>query len=674
MQLTKLTMLGYINRIIILVPFFVFGNVQDTIKTIDLENVVVKSTKINTIQKQAPLSVTLKSFSEDKNFSSQSSFSDFIKNTPGVFTTSSNNFSQDMRISIRGFGARSAFGIRGIKLIVDGIPETTPDGQSQLDNLPLGLISNIEILRGPNANLYGNSSGGVISINTLSDPDEKYYRTSGIFGAYKYQSIQRTRVLNWKTSNLIIHYDKRKSNGYRDQSNYKSTILNLKYINELNQKSKIIWQINYTDSPYAFDPGGLKLSEVEENRRQARKNNIDYDTYEKVKHLKTGVSWNYKKSENSFFDSYLFYQKRDFYSKLPFNFGGVIEIDRDYYGFGTKFTRNKNFDNRNNSFVIGIDHLSQSDDRKRFKNNFGLKGDVTLSQMENFDTTGLYILNQTTFNTGFLFRYGIRYDINSIGIDSNNKINLDKINPSLGLSYTINSSDNLFFSFGTSFETPTLNELSNNPDGSGFNKDLNSNNAVNYEVGWRKSLTNIAFEAVAYITNSDNEILPYEIEQFPGKNFYRNVGSTLRKGVELSSTLSFERGFFSLNYTLSKNRFKDFVLNGTDLSDNLIPGIPSQMLDLELLLKLSKNNTLILTNRLIGERYADNLNETLIGSYNIFNVKYSKGILKNSEFSIGVNNLFNQEFYDNIRINAFGKRYYEPAPKRNFYFGLNFSF
>ena len=318
--------------------------------------------------------------------------------------------------------------------------------------------------------------------------------------------------------------------------------------------------------------------------------------------------------------------------------------------------------------------MSQSDDRKRFKNNFGLKGDVTLSQMENFDTTGLYILNQTTFNTGFLFRYGIRYDINSIGIDSNNKINLDKINPSLGLSYTINSSDNLFFSFGTSFETPTLNELSNNPDGSGFNKDLNSNNAVNYEVGWRKSLTNIAFEAVAYITNSDNEILPYEIEQFPGKNFYRNVGSTLRKGVELSSTLSFDRGFFSLNYTLSKNRFKDFVLNGTDLSDNLIPGIPSQMLDLELLLKLSKNNTLILTNRLIGERYADNLNETLIGSYNIFNVKYSKGILKNSEFSIGVNNLFNQEFYDNIRINAFGKRYYEPAPKRNFYFGLNFSF
>ena len=667
-------MLGYINKLFLLVPFFVFSNLQDSIQIVDLENVVVKSTRINTNQKQAPLSVTLKSFSKDKNFSSQSSFSDFIKNTPGVFTTSSNNFSQDMRISIRGFGARSAFGIRGIKLIVDGIPETTPDGQSQLDNLPLGLISNIEILRGPNANLYGNSSGGVISINTLTNPNDKFYRTSGIFGAYQYQSIQRTRVLDWKNSNLIIHYDKRRSNGYRDQSNYKTSILNLKYINQLDQSNKIVWQINYTDSPYAYDPGGLKLSEVEDNRRQARKNNIDYDTYERVKHLKTGISWNYKKNDNSFFDSYFFYQQRDFYSKLPFNFGGIISIDRNYYGLGTKFTRNKNLENRNNTFVMGVDHLSQSDDRKRFKNNFGLKGDRTLSQMENFDTTGIYLVSQTNFNSGLLLRYGIRYDINSIGIDSNNKVNLDKINPSLGISYSINSSDNIFFSFGTSFETPTLNELSNNPDGSGFNKDLKSNNAVNYEIGWRKSLSNIAFEAVAYITNSDNEILPYEIELFPGKNFYRNVGSTLRQGIEISSSVSFKGGLFNLNYTLSKNRFKDFILDGDDLSENLIPGIPSQMIDLELLLKLSRGRTLILTNRLIGERYADNLNETLVSSYNIFNVKYSKEIFKQSQFSLGVNNLFNEEFYDNIRINAFGKRYYEPAPKRNFYFGINFSF
>ncbi|MDA8630419.1 TonB-dependent receptor [Flavobacteriaceae bacterium] len=667
-------MLGYINKIFLVFPLFIFPNVQDSIQKIDLDNVIVKSTKINANTKQIPLSVSIKNFIDEKNYNSQSSFSDFTRNIPGLFTSSSNNFSQDLRISIRGFGARSAFGIRGIKLIVDGIPETTPDGQSQLDNLPLGLVSSVEILRGPNANLYGNSSGGVISINTLTDSSEKYYRNSGIFGAYQYQSLQKTRILDWNSSSLIIHYDKRRSNGYRDQSGYKSNILNLKYINDLDNKNKIVWQINYTDSPYAYDAGGLKLSEVENDRRQARKNNIDYDTYEKVKHLKTGVSWNHKRNENSFFDSYFFYQKRDFFTKLPFNFGGVISLDRDYYGLGTKYTKRYALDNRNRTLVLGLDYLNQSDDRKRYKNDLGVKGEITFDQIERFKSTGLYMLSQTSYDTGFLLRYGIRYDVNIIRTDSSSSIMLDKLNPSLGLSYKVNSNDDIFFSFGTSFETPTLNELSNNPNGGGLNENLKSSSSLNYEIGWRKSVSNLTLEAIAYVISSENEILPYELEQFPGKNFYQNVGSTSRYGLELNSQLAFKGGRINLSYTLSKNKFEDFIIDNNNLADNLIPGIPSQMLDLDLILKLSRGRSLIISNRLIGERYADNANETLISSYNLLNIKYSKEIFKKSEIFLGVNNAFNQEYFDNIRINAFGKRYYEPAPKRNFYFGINISF
>ena len=667
-------MLGYINKIFLVFPLFIYSNGQDSIQKIDLDNVIVKSTKINANTKQIPLSVSIKNFRDEKNYNSQSSFSDFTRNTPGLFTSSSNNFSQDLRISIRGFGARSAFGIRGIKLIVDGIPETTPDGQSQLDNLPLGLVSSVEILRGPNANLYGNSSGGVISINTLTDSSEKYYRNSGIFGAYQYQSLQKTRILDWNNSSLIIHYDKRRSNGYRDQSGYKSNILNLKYINELDNNNKIVWQINYTDSPYAYDAGGLKLSDVENDRRQARKNNIDYDTYEKVKHLKTGVSWNHKRNENSFFDSYFFYQKRDFFTKLPFNFGGIISLDRDYYGFGTKYTKKYYQENRNKTLVLGLDYLNQSDDRKRYKNDFGIQGEMTFDQIEQFKSTGLYMLSQTNYDSGLLIRYGIRYDINDIGTDSSSSIVLDKLNPSVGLSYKVNSNDNIFFSFGTSFETPTLNELSNNPNGEGLNEDLKSSSSLNYEIGWRKSVSNLTLEAIAYVISSENEILPYELEQFPGKNFYQNVGSTSRYGLELNSQLSFKGGRINLSYTLSKNKFEDFIIDNNNLADNLIPGIPSQMLDLDLIFKLSRGRSLIISNRLIGERYADNANETLISSYNLLNIKYSKEIFSKSEIFLGVNNAFNQEYFDNIRINAFGKRYYEPAPKRNFYFGINFSF
>ncbi len=667
-------MLGYINKILLLTPFVLFANVQDSIQKIDLENVIVKSTKINANTKQIPLSVSIKNFRAEKNYNSQSSFSDFTRNTPGLFTSSSNNFSQDLRISIRGFGARSAFGIRGIRLIVDGIPETTPDGQSQLDNLPLGLVSSIEILRGPNANLYGNSSGGVISVNTLTDSSEKYYRNSGIFGAYQYQSLQKTRILDWNSSSLIIHYDKRRSNGYRDQSGYKSNILNLKYINDLDEKNKIIWQINHTDSPYAYDAGGLKLNEVENDRRQARKNNVDYDTYEKVKHLKTGVSWNHKRNENTFFDSYFFYQKRDFFTKLPFNFGGIISLDRNYYGLGTKHTKKYYLDNRNKTLVLGLDYLNQSDDRKRYKNDFGVQGEMTFDQIEKFKSTGIYMLSQTDYDSGLIVRYGIRYDINDIGTDSSSSIILDKLNPSVGLSYEVNSNDNIFFSYGTSFETPTLNELSNNPNREGLNENLKSSSSINYEIGWRKSISNLTLEAIAYAISSENEILPYELEQFPGKNFYQNVGSTSRYGLELNSQLYFKGGRINLSYTLSKNKFEDFIIDNNNLADNLIPGIPSQMLDLDLIFKLSRGRSLIISNRLIGERYADNANETLISSYNLLNIKYSKEIFSNSEIFLGVNNTFNQEYFDNIRINAFGKRYYEPAPKRNFYFGVNFSF
>ena len=672
-------MLGFINRLFFLHIIFcvltpVRAQDQDTIQKIDLENVIVKSARINVNNKQVPFSVSIKNFNKDVNYSQKSSLIDFTNSIPGLYVSSSNNFSQDLRISIRGFGARSAFGIRGIKLIVDGIPETTPDGQSQLDNLPLGLISNIEVLRGPSSILYGNSSGGVISINTLSNSSEPYYKTSAIFGAYQYQSIQKTRVFDMKNSSLVVHYDRRKSNGYRDFSGYKSRILNLKYLSDLDENNKIVLQVNYTDSPYAYDAGGLKLSEVEEDRRQSRKNNFDYDTYEKVRHVKSGFSWKHLNDNNSFVDSYFFYQKRDFNSKLPFNYGGIIFLERDYYGIGTKYSKTFFSDNKSRTVTLGIDHTNQQDDRKRFKNNLGEQGDNTFDQVEKFKSTGIYFINQTDYKSGLLFRYGIRFDENRIGTNLEPSISLNKLNPSLGVSYLLNDSNNIYFSTGTSFETPTLNELSNNPNGSGLNKNLDPSSSVNYEIGWRKSVSNFLLQATAYLINTDNEILPYELEEFPGKNFYRNVGSTTRYGIELSSQLLFSNGKLNLSYTNSKNIFKDFDLDGDNLKDLSIPGIPDQILDIELIFNLSKRQSIVISNRLIGELYADNLNETRTSSYNLLNLTYSKGIFKKSQLYLGVNNLLDVNYYDNIRINAFGKRYYEPAPKRNFHFGINFSF
>jgi iron complex outermembrane receptor protein len=618
-------MSGYISRLFLILPFFVYSNFQDSIQKIDLDNVIVKSTRIDVNKNQAPLSVYVKNLLVNKNYTSKSSFSDFTNSIPGLYSSSSNNFSQDLRISIRGFGARSAFGIRGIKLIVDGIPETTPDGQSQLDNLPLGLNFKYSRLLEVQAHYYMVTHQVVLLILILYQTIHCHTSEPRlVFGAYQYQSIQRTRVFDWNNSSLVVHYDKRRSNGYRDFSGYKSSILNLKYLREFDENNKVVWQINYTDSPYAKDAGGLKLNEVEDDRRQSRKNNFDYDAYEKVKHVKTGFSWRHLNDDNSSFDSYFFYQKRDFNSKLPFNYEGIIFLERDYYGIGTKYSKQYFSDNKSRTITLGIDHSNQQDDRKRFKNNLGEKGENTFDQIEKFKSTGVYFINQTDYNSGLLFRYGVRYDENRIGTDSEAFIPLNKFNPSLGVSYSINDSNNIYLSTGTSFETPTLNELSNNPSGNGLNKNLDPSSSVNYEIGWRKTNSNLMFEAVAYLINTDNEILPYELEQFPGKNFYRNVGSTRRYGIELNSQLLFSTGKLNLSYTNAKNTFNDFILDGNDLKGLLLPGIPNQILDIELIFNLSKRRTLLINNRLIGELFADNLNETQVSSYNLLNITYSK--------------------------------------------------
>ena len=225
------------------------------------------------------------------------------------------------------------------------------------------------------------------------------------------------------------------------------------------------------------------------------------------------------------------------------------------------------------------------------KNNLGEQGEKTFDQLEKFKNTGIYLINQTDYGSGLLFRYGIRFDDNKIGTNFDDFISLNKFNPSLGISYSLNNSNNIYFSTGTSFETPTLNELSNNPNGNGLNKNLDPSSSVNYEIGWRRSVSNLLVEATVYLINTDNEILPYEIEEFPGKNFYRNVGSTRRYGIELNSQLLFSNGKLNLSYANSKNIFKDFNLEGDDLKDLSIPGIPDQILDIELIFNLSKKLT-----------------------------------------------------------------------------------
>ena len=449
---------------------------------------MIKSSRIIEEELKIPISVTNINFEKTQDIRQQLSLHDYIKNVPGLFALNSNNFSQDLRVSIRGFGARSAFGIRGIKIIVDGIPETTPDGQGQIDNLNLGIIKNIEILKGPSASLYGNASGGVISIYTLDSFDENYINTGLTYGSYNFQHYQIRTGYGNKKSSLIVQGTKTQTDGFRTQSGFENYNLNLKFKHLFSDSTKLNIHLNYNDSPYAGDAGGLTLEEVKEDRQQARGRNLDFMTSEKINQFKIGLNFNHKWSQNTF-NTYAFYSSRNFNGLLPFEFGGIVNLNRNYFGLGSNYTLKVEGNKLQNTLQFGYDLASQKDDRIRYKNLFGEQGDKTLDQIETFKSLGIYALNHLSMGK-FLIRMGIRFDHNNLKAEDlflsngnqSGTINLNAFNPSLGISYQLKKQQYIYINFSTSFETPVLSELSANPSNEGgFNTSLKAQKAKNYE-------------------------------------------------------------------------------------------------------------------------------------------------------------------------------------------------
>ena len=671
------------NYIFFIILFFSIPiNAQkDSLKIVFLDPVVVKSSRIVERELKIPLAIATLNYEETQEIRQQLSLYDYIKNVPGLFALNSNNFSQDLRVSIRGFGARSAFGIRGVKILVDGIPETTPDGQGQIDNLNIGIIKSIEVIKGPAASLYGNASGGVISIYTLDSVDENYANAGVTFGSYDLQQYQTTVGFSSEGNSFILQGTNTKTAGYRDQSGFKNSNLNLRMRHVFSKDTKINIHLNYTDSPNADDAGGLTLNEAQEDRRQARSTNLEYKTKERINQFKSGINFNHKWAQNSF-NTYGFYSSRNFYGLLPFEFGGIVDLKRNYFGFGSNFTFESSPGKTQNTLQIGYDFANQKDDRLRFKNLIGAQGEKTFDQIESFRTIGVFALDH--FSVGnFLIRAGIRYDTNDLQAsdlflsngDQSGDIQLTSWNPSFGVSYQLFKQQYFYTNFSTSFETPVLSELSANPTGNGgFNEFLKAQKATNYEVGYKLKTRKSHVEIALFQIETSNDIVPYELEEFPDRTFYKNAGKTLRKGVELSYTLKIAQHLnVSAGYTFSKFNYKYYLTTAGNYNDKQLPGIPEQMGSAALNYQKTTGLNILLSSQYVGKIYVNDANTVADKSYLITNISAGYKIMGkhlNLTPFLGLNNLFNTKYNDNIRINAFGGRYYEPAPGFHVFGGL----
>ena len=658
------------SRAFILLTLFILQTNLFAIQsdTLNLELVVLKSALIN----ESNPALSISEISYDEYQIKPVNFQDAIDFSAGLWITNSENQAQDNRMAIRGFGARSAFGIRGLKIILDGVPLTTPDGQSQVDNIPFQLIENVEIMKSLSSTRYGNASGGVVSINTFSNLADKYIVEAG-YGSYGYKNIKGTYSTNSKKSSTILNISQAQSDGYRDHSSYLNKSLFVKHARKF-QNMNLKFNLLYFDSPYAFDPGGLNIESVEDNRSQARDRNVLYNSQESIKQIQTGVvlDWDTKLGE---VNSNIYYSNRDFVGLLPFTNGGYVELNRDFSG--AEISIKDKF--QNFEWIVGTSIQDQKDYRRRFENNEGEKGAITLDQIESFRSYGAFAL--ASYNKeNYSIQSGVRFDLHEISLDDNVGIDqqyveysksLKAFSPNVGFIYNLNKNDEVYINYGKSYETPSLSELSANPNGVGFNGDLNPMISSGFDLGFRNKSQNLSYSITAFYIKTKDEIVRYELEGFEGMNIYRNLGTSKRIGTEMEVSYNLgNSGVLNASYTQAKYEFKNQEVSGD------LPGIPKSNFALKWLYGY-KDFDLKLDLKYVNSLYADNNNEVKVPSYLLSNIALkNKFNLKRFFLEVGlhVRNLLDEKYYDNIRTNAFGNRFYEPASLRSFILSIKTTF
>jgi len=644
--------------------------------------IVITSTRVEKNLDEIPAAISVIGQDEIQLGSEQLGLDESLGRVPGLFTLNRYNFAQDLRLSIRGYGARSSFGIRGIKVIVDGIPETLPDGQGSVDGIDIGSASQITVIRSPSSSLYGNASGGAILIESERGPMIPFAEARTTFGDYNFKKQQIKTGGDTGKLNYLLNLSDTTIDGYRDHSKYENAQLNTRLEARLSPTSSLLTTIHHTDQPAADDPGGLTSAESKSDPTQANPRNLLFDAGEELKQTRIGFLYKTNLIENHDLEARIYNTDRDFSNKLPFQDGGIVKLDRDFYGTGVKYTVEGDLGEKPNRLLVGIDFDRQDDDRNRFDNLQGVTGAKTFEQNELVTSLGAFLQNETKLSQIAEFTVGLRYDEVKFDVDDqfladgddSGTINFYQVSPMVGLSIQHGDNTHLYATISSSFETPTTTEFAN-PDGGGFNQSLEAQKSINYEIGIKTKTSSYNFEAALFHIDVDNELTPFELPTQPGRTFFENAGSSTRNGLELSYARQLaEQLSLSMAYTYSDFTFDRFTdTNGNEFDGNHSPGIPRDLLYLDFSWFGDSGFFAKWDVTYTGKIYADNANQTKVESNTVSNLRVGRNVYyEDWEVAsfLGVNNLFDENYNDNIRINAFGGRYFEPAPERNAYIGI----
>jgi iron complex outermembrane receptor protein len=653
---------------------------DETGRATALDDISVTATRVEKPLESVPAAVGIVQQEEIQFAEPQLGLDESLTRVPGIFMQNRYNFAQDLRISIRGFGARSAFGIRGIKVLVDGIPETLPDGQANVDSIDIGSIGNMQVIRGPVSSLYGNASGGALLIETEEAPEIPFVSLRPSFGADGFQKHQLKFGGKAERFDYLVNLSDLSYDGYREQSATELSSLNSKFGFALGD-GRLTTVLNYTDSPQADDPGGLTQTLADEEPTSAWSRNLSLDSGEELEQTRLGFVYERPMGDSGELRLRNYYVWRDLANRLPIGATGEgVLLDRFAVGGGAQYTHGAPLGGHANRLTVGIDIDRQADERKRYLLAGDSLGEKTQDQDEAVDGIGLYVQNEYSLSERMELTLGGRYDRLDFDVEDNFLGNGDdsgdrsfrKFSPSLGLRFTPRPGLNLYANISRSFETPTAVEL-RDPDGAGFNQQLDPQVATSFEIGMKGRLGKRArYELAIFTMDVTDELVPYEID---GASYYENAGESRRNGLEAQLVFEpIEHLITTLAYTYSDFKFDKFIDdNGNDFSGNDIPGVPENLLSADFTYTHPNGVYGQFTTLYVDEIYADNANTATNDAYTVSDLRlgYTRffGPWELSPF-VGVNNLFDKQYNGNVRINAFGGRYFEPAPDRDVYAGL----
>ncbi|MDV7588599.1 TonB-dependent receptor [Acinetobacter baumannii] len=659
----------------------------------------VEATHTDTGYLQTPASV-FRIETPQVDSSSQVNLTEVVKGIPSLQIRNRENYAQDLQLSMRGFGARSTFGVRGIRLYVDGIPATMPDGQGQTSNIDLSSLDHVEVLTGPFSSLYGNSSGGTILTSTKEGQGKDSIELSYSGGSHDKSRAGLVLQGGAKGANepsYIISSSYFDTDGYREHSGAEKVLNNAKLSWNLDDGSKINWVTNYVKI-HADDPQGLTHDQWNANPKQQVPFLKQFNVRKDIEQTQTGVTWSKPINDKNelYAMAYLGNRQVTQYQSIPKSTqdasinhaGGVIDFERNYYGADFRWTGKELLPNTTLSVGVALDAMDE--DRKGFENFnadgiYGVKGKLRRDEDNTLWNIDPYVQASWQFLPTWRLDTGVRYsnvhykseDNYLSNGDDSGKTDYDKVLPSVALSWQILPELMAYVSYAKGFETPTFTEMAYRPDGqSGFNFDLTASTSDTYETGLKSQNQLGDFTLAVFQTKTKDDIV--SAGNSNGRSTFRNADKTLREGVEFAWNKKLWRDLIATaSYSYLDATFDaDIPALGNIAqisSGNAIPGIAKNQAYASLAWQPSHGLYGGVDVQYMDKVYVNDTNSDAAPSYSVTsaNVGYAWviGDWKVNSFA-RVDNLFDKKYAGSVIVNDGNSRYFEPADGRNWSAGL----